>query len=307
MPDTIRWFFTRFVPGYVSFVAYDSTDHITPKTGLSSFTVKWSYGYGSALTPASGASVTELGEGTYMLTTPAMPDATNDQSLIIKVSATGMDPVFISGWISAFNPGDQNRLGIGVLPLALPGTAGGLLTSGTAQHTVQTNGSGFVGVYSVTDKTDYALSSASINSVRDAIWNAVVASYVTAGSIGKKFADMLTDVWTANVGGSYASGSAGRILGLNLDVAVSTRSDLDATDVATSVLAALDNPNTELSSVPDTTGGLRSMIKFLFAYFRNKRSATASTETLYKEDAATPLGTASITDSSGTVTKGEMS
>lgn len=307
MADTIRWFFTRNVPTNLCFVAYDSSDHITPKTGLSSFTVKWTYGGGGALLAAPGATITEIGEGIYWFSGVTIPDSTNDQSLMFKISATGMDPIFISGWVSAFNPGDPVRLGMSALPNALSGTSGGLLISGAAQHAIQTNGSGYVGTYVNTDKLDYALSTASVNTVRDAIWNAVVATYVTAGTIGKKFSDMLTDVWTANVGGSYGSGTAGRILGLNLDVAVSTRSDLDAADVATSVLAALDDPNIELASVPTTTSGLRAMLKFLFAYFRNKRSATGSVETLYKEDAATPLGTASITDASGTVTKGEMS
>lgn len=69
---------------------------------------------------------------------------------------------------------------------------------------------------------------------------------------------------------------------------------------------ALDASNTELSAIPSTTGSLRTLLQFLFQYFRNKRTVTESTETLFKEDASTSLGTASVTDDGTTFTKGEM-
>jgi hypothetical protein len=68
-----------------------------------------------------------------------------------------------------------------------------------------------------------------------------------------------------------------------------------------------DAPSAELSSVPSTTGTLRQMIQFLFQYFRNKKTVTSTVETLYKEDASTSLGTATVSDDGATFTKGEMS
>ncbi len=65
--------------------------------------------------------------------------------------------------------------------------------------------------------------------------------------------------------------------------------------------------NTELATVPTTVSSLKLMIQFLFEYFRNKKTVTATTETLFKEDASTSLGTATVGKTVTTFTKGEMS
>lgn len=64
---------------------------------------------------------------------------------------------------------------------------------------------------------------------------------------------------------------------------------------------------TELSAVPDTAGTFMQKINYLFQYFRNKRKVTSSTETMYKEDGTTELGTAPLSDDGNTFTKGESS
>jgi len=69
----------------------------------------------------------------------------------------------------------------------------------------------------------------------------------------------------------------------------------------------LGTANTELASVPTTTSSMRQMVQYLFEYFRNKKTVTATTETLLKEDASTSLGTATLSDDGTTFTKGEMS
>jgi hypothetical protein len=58
--------------------------------------------------------------------------------------------------------------------------------------------------------------------------------------------------------------------------------------------------------VPSTTGSIRQKLGFLFQYFRNKRTVTASVETAFKEDAVTTLGTAAVSDDGTTFTHGEM-
>jgi hypothetical protein len=70
--------------------------------------------------------------------------------------------------------------------------------------------------------------------------------------------------------------------------------------------AALDAASTQLTAVPTTTGSLRQLIQFLAAYFRNRRTVTSSAETLYREDASTSLGSASLSDNGTTYDKGEM-
>lgn len=76
--------------------------------------------------------------------------------------------------------------------------------------------------------------------------------------------------------------------------------------MATTFTEPLDDANTELAAIPTTTGSLRAMIQGLYQYFRNKREETAGVETLYKEDAATPLGTRTLADDGTTFTRGEM-
>ena len=69
----------------------------------------------------------------------------------------------------------------------------------------------------------------------------------------------------------------------------------------------LDDTNVELASIPTTTGGLRTMIQFLFQYFRNARTETTATESLKKEDGSTELGSRTLADDGSTFTRGEMS
>lgn len=66
------------------------------------------------------------------------------------------------------------------------------------------------------------------------------------------------------------------------------------------------DPSIELSSIPNTSAPLDKQIQFLFQYFRNKRTVTNTSETMFKENAVTPLGTSTLTDDGTTFTKNEM-
>ncbi|MBT9168768.1 MAG: hypothetical protein DDT19_02116 [Syntrophomonadaceae bacterium] len=67
-----------------------------------------------------------------------------------------------------------------------------------------------------------------------------------------------------------------------------------------------DAPHAELTTVPTSMGTLRQMVQFIFQYLRNRRTATSTTETLFREDATTPLGTAPLTSDGVTRSKGVM-
>lgn len=67
----------------------------------------------------------------------------------------------------------------------------------------------------------------------------------------------------------------------------------------------LDEAGSELTVIPTTAGSLRTKINYIFQYFRNKRTVSGNTETLFKEDAATILGTATISDNGVSVTINE--
>jgi hypothetical protein len=202
--------------------------------------------------------------------------------------------------------------------------------SGTAQ-TARDIGAGVIAatvsdktgytVSTVSDKTGYSLSSGGIQ----AIWDALTSALTTVGSIGKLLVDNINATISSRstYAGADTSGTTtllSRIASaLTLTggaVTVGTNNDktgyaltitpATSTDVLTQVNVALDAAGTELSSVPSTTGSIRQKLGFLFQFFRNKKTITASVETIYKEDAATTLGTASVSDDGTTFTRGEL-
>ncbi|MEK9207892.1 MAG: hypothetical protein AAB922_05385 [Patescibacteria group bacterium] len=119
--------------------------------------------------------------------------------------------------------------------------------------------------------------------------------------------DLLDVNATQWAGGSTATTNIAVKAILTKTTDISGFNDLSAANVNTEVDAALDEAGTELVSIPSTTGSLRQKINFIFQYFRNRKTVTATTETLFKEDAATSLGTATVSDDGTTFTKEEAS
>lgn len=64
---------------------------------------------------------------------------------------------------------------------------------------------------------------------------------------------------------------------------------------------------TELSSVPGVTADVLSSLNWIFTISRNKRTQTATTETIFKDDGSTTLATSSTADDGTTATTGEYS
>jgi len=98
----------------------------------------------------------------------------------------------------------------------------------------------------------------------------------------------------------------------NLDATISSRSTYAGgaatpTDVLTQVNAAFDTNVSELASSPAANATIRQMLKWLFQYFKFKKTVTATTETQFKSDNSTNLSTATISDDGTTFTKGPMS
>ena len=136
--------------------------------------------------------------------------------------------------------------------------------------------------------------------------NVVSQANIDFGALQKTSLNAATPASVQNIA---ANGSGFTAIGdtrlANLDATVSTRAT--PAQVNTEVLDVINtDASTELASIPTTTGTLRQMIQFLFEYFRNKKTVSATTETLLKEDASTTLGTAALSDNGTTFTKGEM-
>ena len=176
---------------------------------------------------------------------------------------------------------------------------------------------GAVTVGTNNDKTGYSvtgdLSATMKTSVETAVWDATAAAHNTAGTTGNKLnsAASAGDPWTTALPGAYAAGTAGKILGTNLDTTVSSRgtgtSTVTTGDVLNQVNAALDATNSELTNIPASNGSLRQLIQFIRQYLTFKRSTTATTETLYKANDSTVLGTSTVSNDGTTATHGRVS
>jgi len=186
---------------------------------------------------------------------------------------------------------------------------------------------GFTVSANVADKTGFSLSTAGIL----AIWHQALSAIVTAGSVGKLIKDYLdaaitsrssqtsvdtvddlldTEVAAIKAKTDQLTFSSGDIVATLNGETVTVATNNDKTGYALSsagVDAILDDaPGAELASVPSSTASLRLMIQFIFTYFRHKKTVTATTETVFKDDGSTTLGTATISDVAGTFTKGEL-
>lgn len=150
---------------------------------------------------------------------------------------------------------------------AVPGAAGGLFIAGTNAATSVTtaftttftgNLTGNVGgnvtgsVGSVTGDIG-GLAAGAITDVEDAVWDAVLANHLDAGSTGYALnaAGSAGDPWSTALPGAYASGTAGNIVGNYLDAAVTSRM---ATYTQPTGFLAATFPTT-VASTTNITGG----------------------------------------------------
>lgn len=162
------------------------------------------------------------------------------------------------------------------------------------------------------DKTGYSLTVTPPTSadIADAVWDEALSGHTTAGSAGKALSDAgaAGDPWGTSVPGAYGAGTAGYILGTNLDATVSSRSTLTAAAVNTEVVDALnvDTYAEPGSGAPSATISLAQKIGYLYKAFRNKVTQTATEYSLYADDESTVHQKATVSDDGTTFTRGEV-
>ena len=171
---------------------------------------------------------------------------------------------------------------------------------------------GAVTVGTNNDKTGYSLTVTPPTSadIADAVWDEALSGHTTAGSAGKALADAGSagDPWTTAVPGAYGAGTAGYILGTNLDATVSSRSTLTAAAVNAEVVDALnvDTYAEPGSGAPGTTISLAQKIGYLYKAFRNKVTQTSTEYKLFADDESTVHQKATVSDDGTTFTRGEV-
>jgi hypothetical protein len=108
----------------------------------------------------------------------------------------------------------------------------------TAGVTVTTN----------SDKTGYGLSATAV----DDIWDEPTAGHATAGTTGKALTDAGAggDPWSTALPGAYGAGTAGKIVGDNLNATVSSRASQTSLDTLD------DYVDTEVAAIKAKTDSL---------------------------------------------------
>lgn len=208
-----------------------------------------------------------------------------------------------SGGLTFNNINANSTISIDVVSggtITLNGANGNVQIRGTVQVTDNRTGSPTLGSDSVINK----------ESIADAVWDDLTANHTTAGTTGKALSDAGSagDPWGTSVPGAYGAGTAGYILGTNLDATVSSRSTLTAAAVNTEMVDALnvDTYAEPGSGAPGATISLAAKIGYLYKAFRNKITQTSTTYTLYADDTTTAHHTATVSDDSTTFTRGEV-
>ncbi|MES2367704.1 MAG: hypothetical protein V4563_17640 [Pseudomonadota bacterium] len=130
-------------------------------------------------------------------------DALGSATLTLK-GAANMAPSTVELQMVAFDP---------EAALATPtNITAGTITTATNVTTISTDGI-----------TGTSLSAGALTDIQATVWNATLASYLTAGSAGAALnaAGSAGDPWATALPGAYAAGTAGFLLGTNLDERIS--------------------------------------------------------------------------------------
>ena len=158
--------------------------------------------------------------------------------------------------------------------------------------------------------------------IADAVWDEATSGHTTAGTTGKALTDAGSagDPWSTAVPGAYSAGSAGYILGTNLNATVSSRATQTSVDTIDDFLdteiAAIKAKTDNLPAAPAAVGDIptatqnadallkrdmsavtgesdRSPLN-AFRFLRNKWAVAAGTLTVKKEDDTTTAWTGAI-------------
>lgn len=155
------------------------------------------------------------------------------------------------------------------------------------------------------------LAADAVSEIAGAVWDITLASHLTGGTTGNALnaAGSAGDPWSTALPGAYSAGSAGYIMGTNLNATVSSRlasasytAPLDAAGTRSAVGLASANLDTQLDALPTATENADALLKRDWSsvtgeaarsvlnalrFLRNRWTLSGGTVTVYKEDDAT--------------------
>jgi len=250
----------------VMFPLIDSANNVTFKTGATGFMVKISYWDDgtapSTFTNIDNQTLTEVATNSGWYYVSLNATEMNHDYIAIEANATstqvqGLEintiPRMVANAINAtvnYNNGTLVSVNDTVTKANITTTAinNTLTTTNATAAAVktQTDKMAFTTAnkidaraFTVDDKTGYSISGTkttldALNDVTAAIvWNYNISTMSTSGLAGTylKGAGSAGDPWTTALPGAYGAGTAGYIIGNNIDAKISTRSSLVASDV----------------------------------------------------------------------------
>jgi hypothetical protein len=163
------------------------------------------------------------------------------------------------------------------------------------------------GSFAVDSITSGALSNGAADEISDHVWDEVLSGHLTAGTTGAGLnsASSAGDPWGTALPGAYGSGTAGNIIGTNVNATISSRSTVTTAQVNAEVVDALNvDTYAEPSAVPAATATLAAKIGFLMSLARNKITQTATTQLLRNSGDTATIATSTDSDDGTTFTRG---
>jgi len=265
------------------FKAYLASDHVTEATGKT-IAITISKAGGAFGNPNAGATnATEITSGWYKVTL----DTTDTNTLgviAVRGAVATIDDVGIWYYVVSATTGGATNLDAAVsaiktktdfLPSATAGAAGGVFIAGTNAATVVTT--------SLTTTFTGNLTG-SVASVTGAVGSVTGAVGSVTGAVG-------------SVTGLTAS---------NLDATISSRATPAQVNAEVVDGLNVDTYAEPAQGAPAATASLQTKLSYLYKAWRNKDTQTATTYSLYNDDAATVDHKATVSDDGTTFTRGEI-
>lgn len=331
---------------YIYFVAVDATDLKTRETGLTTFTVYRSRNGGAAAamtTPTINEVDATNMPGVYelLLDEDMTIDAGDDsQEMVFHITATGMAPVtrtielyrpkITAGNTAAVDSSGRVDLGLwlGVAPLAL--------NSQRVQARIGSIATGIIaaGSFAAGALDAAALATDAVNEIVAAVWAATTRTLTANTNFNDPTAAAIADaVWDELISGHIGAGSFGEEVQAHaLSSEITALNDLSQADIRTAVGLASANLDTQLAAIPtaseinaevvdalatDTyaepgqgtpaaTASLATKINYLYKNWRNRKTQTSTTFSLFNDDAVTVDQKATVSDNGTTAEKTEI-
>ncbi len=193
------------------------------KTGYTVSTVQDKTGY--SLTQAFPSNFSSLA----ITAGGAVTAGTVNDKAGYSLSASGIDSIWDELTTGHTTTGSYGKLLTDNIDAAISSRS---TYSGGAVASVTGNVGGTVNGLTATAKTD----------VENAVWEAAASSHNNAGTMGNKL-NSAGDPWNTALPGSYGAGTAGYILGTNLNATVGSRSTLTAANVWDTDLSGYSTAN----------------------------------------------------------------